>query len=424
MADSMKNYVWIRFWSLAMAFGTDAYDLFIAGAVVAIMGDELTTNQKAAVATVPIAGAIAGQVMGVLADCPCIGRKMFSLITISLVVLGALISAFSFHIEMLILGRFILGLGIGGEYPAVATIASETADQSKRGGKLLRVFSMQGIGALLAPCMALLFHTTVKKDLAWRFMLGIAALPAMGAAYLRWSLPETGIYTQLINDGQGDHGTPVNDYPGIQANFSHTKIAKIFAGTGLSWFLFDIVFYANGLFAPIILKKANISDDLNIIFLFQIVVALVALPGYWIAIYAIDKVGRLPLQYIGFIMMSLTYFIIGLTAMFKGVILLLFIICYSLSFFFANCGPNSTTFVLPVESFPTQLRARMHGFSAASGKTGALLGGIAMINLLDYSNIGVVFISCGIVAVLGVLVTLIFVKETKNIDIITMRNVS
>lgn len=43
-------------------------------------------------------------------------------------------------------------------------------------------------------------------------------------------------------------------------------------------------------------------------------------------------------------------------------------------FFFANFGPNSTTFVLPAELFPTRLRSSCHALSTASGKAGAMVG--------------------------------------------------
>lgn len=52
----------------------------------------------------------------------------------------------------------------------------------------------------------------------------------------------------------------------------------------------------------------------------------------------------------------------------------LFVIFYALLFFFSNFGPNTTTFVIPGEVFPTKYRSTAHGLSAASGKAGALIG--------------------------------------------------
>lgn len=41
--------------------------------------------------------------------------------------------------------------------------------------------------------------------------------------------------------------------------------------------------------------------------------------------------------------------------------------------FFFNFGPNSTTFIVPGECFPTRYRSSAHGISAASGKVGAII---------------------------------------------------
>ena len=50
------------------------------------------------------------------------------------------------------------------------------------------------------------------------------------------------------------------------------------------------------------------------------------------------------------------------------------ITAYALSFFFSNLGPNTTTYVLSAETFPTEIRATCHGLSAAAGKLGAVIG--------------------------------------------------
>ncbi|MCL7026049.1 hypothetical protein MKW94_029131 [Papaver nudicaule] len=56
-----------------------------------------------------------------------------------------------------------------------------------------------------------------------------------------------------------------------------------------------------------------------------------------------------------------------------------FITMYTLTFFFANFGPNSTTFVVPAEIFPARLRSTCHGISAAAGKAGAIVGAFGFL---------------------------------------------
>eukprot|EP01137_Pigoraptor_chileana_P029180 Opistho-2@14043 len=84
-----------------------------------------------------------------------------------------------------------------------------------------------------------------------------------------------------------------------------------------------------------------------------------------------------------------------------------------LLFFFANWGPNSTTFVIPAELFPSKYRSTAHGISAAWGKAGAIIGTFGFGTMKD--NIGLQK-TIGILAAVnfaGLLCTY-FVPETKN----------
>ena len=56
---------------------------------------------------------------------------------------------------------------------------------------------------------------------------------------------------------------------------------------------------------------------------------------------------------------------------------MLFLLC--LTGFFLDFGPNSTTFIIPGEMFPTRYRSTCHGISAASGKLGAIISQFAIV---------------------------------------------
>jgi PHS family inorganic phosphate transporter-like MFS transporter len=62
-----------------------------------------------------------------------------------------------------------------------------------------------------------------------------------------------------------------------------------------------------------------------------------------------------------------------------------FVFLYCLTNFFQNFGPNTTTFVVPGEVFPTRYRSTAHGISAASGKLGAI---VAQVGFAQLRNIG------------------------------------
>ncbi|KAK7244032.1 hypothetical protein RIF29_38853 [Crotalaria pallida] len=60
-----------------------------------------------------------------------------------------------------------------------------------------------------------------------------------------------------------------------------------------------------------------------------------------------------------------------------------FVFLYGLTFFFANFGPNSTTFIVPAELFPARFRSTCHGISAAAGKSGAIIGAFVVQSYID-----------------------------------------
>ena len=59
---------------------------------------------------------------------------------------------------------------------------------------------------------------------------------------------------------------------------------------------------------------------------------------------------------------------------------------YGFTFFFANFGPNATTFIVPAEIFPARLRSTCHGISAAAGKIGAIAGTLGFMYAAESTN--------------------------------------
>ncbi|OIT07738.1 putative inorganic phosphate transporter 1-7 [Nicotiana attenuata] len=109
----------------------------------------------------------------------------------------------------------------------------------------------------------------------------------------------------------------------------------------------------------------------------QTLIALLStVPGYWFTVAFIDIVGRFAIQLMGFFFMTVFMFAIAIPYdhWTKKDNHIGFVAMYALTFFFANFGPNATTFVVPAEIFPARLRSTCHGISAAAGKAGAIVG--------------------------------------------------
>jgi PHS family inorganic phosphate transporter-like MFS transporter len=145
-----------------------------------------------------------------------------------------------------------------------------------------------------------------------------------------------------------------------------------------------------------------------------LIASLFEVPGYWIAVATIDRVGRKRLQWIGFTVMALMYLILALkyTTLINSV--MLFVAFYGIAFLFGNLGPNTTTFILPTELFPTRIRTTGHGIAASTGKLGAGIFTFLVPVLLVTINVsGVLYILFGI-AMAGAMVTMITIRETRG----------
>jgi MFS family permease len=205
------------------------------------------------------------------------------------------------------------------------------------------------------------------NDLNWRLALLIGAIP--GILLLPFKVSET---SNVVKD-------PTRKST-FWADLGRREYWPKLLGTAGGWFFFDIVFYGNSLFAPIVTSAVFKGDfDIAQTASHNAIVFLIALPGYWIATIFMDKLGRKNIQMMGFFMMTLLFGMLAFLLdkkeqpkMKAHPALLLFL--YGMTFFFANFGPNSTTFILPSETYPQECRSSLNGFSAACGKLGAAIG--------------------------------------------------
>ncbi|KAK0386083.1 hypothetical protein NLU13_5920 [Sarocladium strictum] len=339
---------------------------------------------------------------------------------------------------LLIFWRVVMGIGIGGDYPLSSVITAEFAPTRWRGGMIAAVFSMQGLGQLFCALVAL-FTTVgfknslspipnesqctsscrVSADMSWRIIVGVGAVPACLAMYYRITIPETPRYTfDIQNDvekadadirayvaskskGEFDElqqirlkklagpalSVPKASWKDLWEYFGAWENMKVLIGTTMSWFFLDLAFYGLGLNNTIVLQATGFGNGSNLYEkLFNHAVGLIvltcagSLPGYWTAILTIDTVGRRTLQILGFFFLTIIFCILGFgfDHLSKGSFLALYII----GNFFFNAGPNTTTFIIPGECFPTRYRATGHGVSAAMGKIGAIIAQAISIPLL------------------------------------------
>jgi PHS family inorganic phosphate transporter-like MFS transporter len=143
-----------------------------------------------------------------------------------------------------------------------------------------------------------------------------------------------------------------------------------------------------------------------------LILALIGLPGYYVSVCFMDKLGRKNIQLQGFFFMAVLYGVLAiwLDELDSG----LLITIYGLTYFFSNFGPNCTTFILPSETFPQEVRSTLNGFSAACGKAGAVVGSAAFAPIADAYGTGAAMGSCAICAVVGFILTFFFVEDRRG----------
>lgn len=184
-----------------------------------------------------------------------------------------------------------------------------------------------------------------------------------------------------------------------------------------------MAFYTLGLNASVILEGIGFADSgdvfktLHNLCIGNIILSVAGLiPGYWLCFFFIDKWGRKPIQLMGFAVLTVLFSIMGASSFgnslgmlskktisvgfaFNSLITItpgvpmtstaktnFFVFLFCLANLFQNFGPNTTTFVIPGEIFPTRYRSTAHGISAATGKLGAIVAQLMFYKLVDPVN--------------------------------------
>ncbi|KDQ62674.1 hypothetical protein JAAARDRAFT_203751 [Jaapia argillacea MUCL 33604] len=470
-----------------VGFFTDAYDIFAVGIAVTMIGyvygttssshplsRALTYRQELGIKVATPVGNVVGQLFfGWLAD--VLGRKRMYGIELIIIMTATFGQAMSGSgpamsiVGAIVVWRFIMGVGIGGDYPLSAIISSEFAAVGLRGKLMTAVFAFQGWGNLCAALVSLVVLTAYKDsiigdtmpdlnhvDYLWRLVIGLGCIPCALAIYFRLTIPETPRFTLDVNRNVAQAAQDVENVLSLgtfyhnpdevfvrvhvpQANprdfaryFSNWDNFKVLFGAAYSWFAIDIAYYGLGLNTSSLWQAMGFasanpqtSSDafqaLRNICVANIITSVAGLiPGYWVSFLFIDSWGRRPIQLMGFSVLTVLFAIMGFayekliaTPSSRGGLMFLF----CLANFFSNFGPNTTTFIIPGEAFPTRYRSTAHGISAASGKIGAIIAQVCYNQLKDLGGpnkfVKHIFEIFAVFMITGIFSTLL-IPETKE----------
>jgi MFS family permease len=437
-----------RFWLLAgLGIMLDGFDFFIIGVANPLIAQDFGTGDavKGLISAAAIVGAIFGAaLLGPIAD--RVGRRRIFRIDLWLFVVFSLLCVLAWDAASLIAFRFMLGLAIGLDYPIAASYLAEVLPSKDRGRWLVSAFSLQAVGILLGALVGVVVLNLLPEVDSWRLMLGLGTVPALIIIWLRRGVPESprwlaqngheaeaaAVTEKLVGrpvvvtaaDRHRAEPPPEGIKAFIQPRLFRRDMIRRTIFTAVPWFLMDIATYGVGIFTPTILAALALAGS-DATFLANDIAStegtalldVFLVLGFLGAIFFVERAGRVRLQLIGFAMMAVALGVLALAEGLDGggsAHIGIVIAGFALFNTFMNLGPNATTYALPAEVFPSEIRAAGHGFAAGCAKLGAALGVFLFpILLTDIGTSALLLIIAGGCA-LAFVVTAVFAIEPRG----------
>ena len=401
----------------------DAMDTGIIAFVLPTLAKawSLTTQEMGLIGSMGLVGMAVGAIFaGELAD--RFGRKRMFMATLVLYSVATGLCSVAWSFSSLLVFRFLVGFGLGGQLPVAVTLVTEYAPPAVRGRFIVLLESFWGVGWLLAA----LISYFVIPAFGWHAAFLLGALPALYVFHIfRW-IPESVLY--LLNKGRTAEAEAIvrriEDSCGMSAPVSavseaeaeeETAVVKssfrelltpaFIKRTLMLWCLwFGIVYSYYGIFTwlPSLMVTHGFTQIKS--FEYVMLMTVAQLPGYIAAAYCVERLGR-KATLVGFLISCAVcaYFFGqgGSTAA---------VLAWGCGMSFFNLGAWGVVYSYTPELYPTSIRAMGSGWAAAIGRVGGILAptlvGILLARQGDFSDIflmftGVMVGAALIVAVLG-----------------------
>ncbi|PZO21909.1 MAG: MFS transporter, partial [Leptolyngbya foveolarum] len=387
--------------------------------------------------------ALAGALIGSLTLGPVtdrVGRQLMLVLDIGLFIVASAATALAWNAWSLLFFRFLVGVGIGADYPISVAYITENIPARIRGRMVIGAFSFQSIGALLGAIVGWatiwVFQQT-QPDLAigyaWRWMLGVGVVLSLLVGGLRLlfllespsyylakgkyaeaseaasQLLEREIVLKPVVEAEDEQIDELEQKSLGYRDLFSAQYRRQTALAAVPWFLQDVATYGIGIFTPTIIAALAFSNEGNLLSQEMAaargaaVVNVFLVLGFLGAVALVDRVGRIPLQVLGFIGMAVGLVLLSFAGGSARIGLLFAgFIVFNLMM---NLGPNSTTFLLSGELFPPAIRASGAGLAGGIAKLGAVLGALGLPVLQESFGLGIVLRSLALLCLLAAIIT-------------------
>jgi MFS family permease len=401
----------------ALGWMLDAFDVMLYAMVIAYIMDDLAMSKPTAgflYTLTLLASGIGGVLFGFIAD--RIGRVKALMLSILTYSICSFASGLATSVTMLAVFRFILGLGMGGEWNTGATLVAETWPTELRAKALAIVQSSWAIGYALAALVAgvvlnpnLWPSPELWEQYNWRVVFFVGVLPALVVLWIRKDVPESEMWQQHRAAGLSPTSPAASTrFTEIFSTpFRKSTIALLtlnFFGMFAWWGLFT--WMPPYLSLPV--EKGGRGFGLMGTTTLMVVMYLVGMfPGYasfgWVA----DHMGRRK----SFILYTaIAALLVPLYAMARDPYLML-VLGTMLAFF--GTGFFSGSGIIGSEIFPTRVRARALGFTYNGARALSSIAPYTIGRVGQTHGLSWAFVLCGISFLLAALVAT-HLPETKG----------
>ncbi len=430
-----RSFVYIAASIAALGGLLFGYDTgVISGAVIFIKKDfALTTFPQELVVSMVLLGATVGAFTGGrFAD--RFGRRVTLIVTSIVFIAGAMICASAPSLAVLVVGRVVVGLGIGLASTTVPVYISEVSPPEARGWQV----SLFQLAITIGILAAYLVDYAFAKSGAWRWMLGLAAVPGamlgIGMLFLpesprwlaRYLRPESARAVLVRIRGTQDVEL---EWREISVSISHSEERgtwsdllhpavrhALIVGVGLAIFqqvtgINTVIYYA-----PTIIQSAGLPSASAAI-LATAGIGLVNVLMTIVAMWLIDRVGRRPLLLTGISGMIVSLGVLGF--LFRSgvqneasVRLAVVTLMAYVSFFAISLGP--IFWLLIAEIYPLKIRGQAEGTAAATNWIFNLLVSMTFLTLVELIGQSWTFWLYGVLAIASLMFCYYLVPETKG----------
>lgn len=374
------------------------------------------------------------------------GRKMSMFIGGLVFLFGSILNGTAVNIEMLIIGRLLLGVGVGFGNQAVPVYLSEMAPAKFRGALNIGFQMAVTIGILVANLIN--YGTArIKGGWGWRLSLGLAAVPAILMTIGSLFLPDTP--NSILERGHTEKAKQMlrkirgTDNVGeeFQDLFDATEAAKkvehpwknivqpryrpqLVISVLIPFFQQLTGINVINFYAPVLFKTLGFGDNASL--MSAVITGTINVLATFVSIFTVDKFGRRILFLEGGIQMIISQVAIGaMIAIYFGVDgdgnlskvqadILLFLICTYVAAFAWSWGPLG--WLVPSEICPLEIRSAGQAINVSVNMLFTFVIAQLFLTMLCHMKFGLFFFFAGFVIIMTIFISF-FLPETKNVNI-------